>query len=110
MTSGEPQADSVTFRVSVPGSTPANAQVYLTGSFNSWNAADSAYLLTRGSDGVYSITVNLPAGSAVTYKLTRGSWGTVETASSGADIANRTLTPAGGAQTVTLSVQRWKDQ
>ncbi|MEK3714030.1 carbohydrate binding domain-containing protein [Paenibacillus sp. FSL R7-0333] len=110
LTSGEPQADSVTFRVSVPGSTPANAPVYLTGSFNSWNAADAAYLLTRGSDGVYSITLSLPAGSAVTYKLTRGSWGTVETASSGADIANRTLTPAGGAQTVTLSVQRWKDQ
>ncbi|ETT72516.1 alpha amylase, catalytic domain protein [Paenibacillus sp. FSL R7-277] len=110
LTSGEPQADSVTFRVSVPGSTPANAPVYLTGSFNSWNAADAAYLLTRGSDGVYSITLNLPAGSAVTYKLTRGSWGTVETVSSGADIANRTLTPAGGAQTVTLSVQRWKDQ
>ncbi|MEK3834658.1 MULTISPECIES: carbohydrate binding domain-containing protein [unclassified Paenibacillus] len=110
LTSGEPQADSITFRVSVPGSTPANAPVYLTGSFNSWNAADAAYLLTRGSDGVYSITLNLPEGSAVTYKLTRGSWGTVETASSGADIANRTLTPAGGAQTVTLSVQRWKDQ
>lgn len=110
LTSGEPQADSVTFRVSVPGSTPANAQVYLTGSFNSWNAADAAYLLTRGSDGVYSITLNLPAGSAVTYKLTRGSWATVETTSSGAELANRTLTPAGGAQTVTLSVQRWKDQ
>ncbi|QUL56792.1 alpha amylase [Paenibacillus tritici] len=110
LTSGEPQADSVTFRVSVPGSTPANAPVYLTGSFNSWNAADSAYLLTRGSDGVYSVTLNLPAGTAVTYKLTRGSWGTVETTSSGAEIANRTLTPAGGAQTVTVSVQRWKDQ
>ncbi|WP_340022472.1 carbohydrate binding domain-containing protein [Paenibacillus sp. FSL K6-1096] len=110
VTTGEPQADSVTFKVSVPSSTPANAQVYLSGSFNAWNAADPAYQLTRGSDGVYSITLNLPAGTAVTYKLTRGSWGTVETASSGADIANRTLTPAGGAQTVTLTVQRWKDQ
>nr|BAF37283.1 isocyclomaltooligosaccharide glucanotransferase [Niallia circulans] len=110
LTTGEPQADSVTFRVSVPGSTPANAPVYLTGSFNSWNAADTAYLLTRGSDGVYSVTLNLPAGTAVTYKLTRGSWATVETTSSGADITNRTLTPAGGAQTVTISVQRWKDQ
>ncbi|WP_340022473.1 carbohydrate binding domain-containing protein [Paenibacillus sp. FSL K6-1096] len=110
VTTGEPQADSFTFKVSVPGSTPANAQVYLSGSFNAWNAADPAYLLTRGNDGVYSITLNLPAGTAVTYKLTRGSWGTVETASSGADIANRTLTPAGGAQTVTLAVQRWKDQ
>lgn len=110
VTTGEPQADSVTFKVTVPGSTPANAQVYLSGSFNAWNAADPAYLLARGNDGVYSITLNLPAGTAVTYKLTRGSWGTVETTSSGADIANRTLTPAGGAQTVTLTVQRWKDQ
>ncbi|MFD1908263.1 CBM20 domain-containing protein [Paenibacillus rhizoplanae] len=100
----------MTFRVSVPGSTPPNAPVYLTGSFNSWNAADPAYLLTRGSDDIYSVTLSLPAGSAVTYKLTRGSWGTVETTSSGAEIANRTLTPAGGAQTVTISVQRWKDQ
>ncbi|WP_238654754.1 carbohydrate binding domain-containing protein [Paenibacillus piscarius] len=110
VTTGEPQADSVTFKVTVPGSTPANAQVYLSGSFNAWNAADPAYLLTKGNDGVYSITLNLPAGTAVTYKLTRGSWGTVETASGGADIANRTLTPSGGAQTVTLTVQRWKDQ
>lgn len=110
LTTGEPQADSVTFRVTVPGTTPASGPVYLTGSFNSWNAADPAYQLTKGSDGVYSITLSLPAGTAVTYKLTRGSWATVETASGGADIANRTLTPAGGAQTVTLTVQRWKDQ
>ncbi|KHL92446.1 alpha-amylase [Paenibacillus sp. IHB B 3415] len=110
LSTGEPQADSITFRVTVPGSTPASGPVYLTGSFNSWNAADPAYLLTKGSDGVYSITVSLPAGTAVTYKLTRGSWASVETASGGADIANRSLTPAGGAQTVTLTVQRWKDQ
>ncbi|WP_039787646.1 carbohydrate-binding module family 20 domain-containing protein, partial [Paenibacillus riograndensis] len=107
---GEPQADSVTFRVSVPGTTPANGPLYLTGSFNSWNAADPAYQLTKGSDGVYSVTVSLPAGTAVQYKITRGGWDTVETSSSGADIANRTLTPAGGAQTVNLTVQRWKDQ
>ncbi|WP_150267156.1 carbohydrate binding domain-containing protein [Paenibacillus tepidiphilus] len=107
---GEPQPDSVTFRVTVPASTPADGPVYLSGSFNNWNAADPAYKLTKGSDGVYSITLNLPAGTAVTYKLTRGAWTNVETASNGADIANRSLTPAGGAQTVTLTVQRWKDQ
>lgn len=110
ISAGEPQADSVTFKVSVPSSTPASDPVYLTGTFNSWNAADPAYQLTRGSDGVYSITLSLPAGTAVDYKVTRGSWATVETSAGGADIANRTLTPAGGAQTVTLTVQRWKDQ
>ncbi|ASA24014.1 carbohydrate binding domain-containing protein [Paenibacillus donghaensis] len=107
---GEPQPDGVTFRVSVPASTPADGPVYLTGTFNSWNAADAAYQLTKGSDGVYSSTLSLPAGTAVQYKLTRGSWATVEVSSSGADVTNRTLTPSGGAQSVTLSVQRWKDQ
>ncbi|GIO15137.1 hypothetical protein J19TS2_46920 [Cohnella xylanilytica] len=106
---GEPQADSVTFRVTVPSNTPANGPVYISGSFNSWNAADPAYQLTKGSDGVYSITLNLPAGTAVQYKFTRGSWTTVEAASSGADISNRTLTPSGGPQTVSVTVARWKD-
>ncbi len=110
LSAGVPQPDSVTFKVTVPSTTPSSGPVYLTGTFNSWNAADPAYQLTKGSDGVYSITLSLPAGTAVQYKITRGSWASVETSSSGADIANRTLTPAGGAQTVSLTVQRWKDQ
>ncbi|WP_217593199.1 carbohydrate binding domain-containing protein [Cohnella sp. GbtcB17] len=108
-TAGEPQADSVTFRVTVPSNTPASGPVYLSGSFNSWNAADPAYKLTKGTDGVYSITLSLTPGTAYTYKLTRGTWASVETTSSGADIANRTLTPSGGAQTVNVTVARWKD-
>ncbi|GGF60890.1 hypothetical protein GCM10010912_02620 [Paenibacillus albidus] len=110
ISAGEPQADSVTFRVNVPATTPSSGPVYLTGSFNSWNAADAAYQLMKGSDGVYSITLNLPAGTAVQYKVTRGTWASVESTSNGADIANRTLTPSGGAQTVSLTVLRWKDQ
>lgn len=106
---GAPQADSVTFRVSVPANTPSSGPVYIAGTFNSWNAADSAYQLTKGSDGVYSITLNLPAGTAVEYKFTRGSWTTVEATSGGGDISNRTLTPTGGPQTVTLTVAKWKD-
>jgi chitodextrinase len=106
---GEPQADSVTFRVTVPSNTPTDGPVYIAGSFNSWNAADSAYQLTKGSDGVYSITLNLSAGTVVQYKFTRGSWATVETTSNGADISNRTLTPSGGPQAVPLTVARWKD-
>ncbi|RCX21658.1 glycosidase [Fontibacillus phaseoli] len=109
LNSGEPQEDSVTFLVSVPSNTPADSPVYISGSFNSWNTADPAYQLTRGSDGIYSITVNWPAGTSVQYKFTRGSWTTVEVASGGADVSNRTLSPAGGAQTTPVTVARWKD-
>lgn len=110
LASGVPQPDSVTFRVTVPASTPAGGPVYLSGSFNSWAPADPAYQMTKGTDGVYTLTLPLPAGTAVQYKATRGSWATVEVNGNGSDIANRTLTPAGGAQTVSITVQRWKDQ
>jgi glycosidase/chitodextrinase len=110
LASGVPQADSVTFRVSVPASTPASGPVYLSGSFNSWAPADAAYQMTKGTDGVYTLTLPLSAGSAIQYKVTRGTWATVEANANGSDIANRALTPSGGAQTVSLTVQRWKDQ
>ncbi|WP_410769640.1 carbohydrate binding domain-containing protein [Fontibacillus sp. BL9] len=106
---GEPQADSVTFRVSVPTNTPADSPVYISGSFNSWNAADPAYQLTKESDGTYSITLNWPTGTAVQYKFTRGSWTSVEVGANGADVGNRTLSPSGGAQTIPVTVARWKD-
>ncbi len=110
LVSGVPQADSVTFRVSVPASTPANGPVYLSGSFNGWLPADPAYQLVKGTDGIYTITLPLASGTAVQYKATRGSWATVEANANGSDIANRSLTPTGGAQTVQITVQRWKDQ
>jgi 1,4-alpha-glucan branching enzyme len=110
ITSGQPQADSVTFRVTVPAATPASGPVYLTGNFNSWNTADTAYQLTKGTDGVYSITLNIPGGTALEYKFTRGTWASVEANSNGSDITNRLLTTSGGSQTVNLTVQRWKDQ
>ncbi|QMV40329.1 carbohydrate binding domain-containing protein [Cohnella cholangitidis] len=110
ITSGPPQADSVTFRVTVPAATPPSGPVYLTGNFNSWNAADSAYQLTKGTDGVYSITLSIPGGTALEYKFTRGAWASVEAKGNGSDITNRLLTTSGGSQSVNLTVQRWKDQ
>ncbi len=109
LASGVPQADSVTFRVSVPASTPANGPVYLSGSFNSWLPADPAYQMVKGTDGVYTLTLPLPAGAAIQYKVTRGTWANVEANANGSDVANRTLTPSGGAQIVNVTVQRWKD-
>lgn len=110
ITAGVPQADSLTIVVSVPSNTPASADLYLASSLNSWNAADSASKLTKNADGTYSIKLNVAAGTSIQYKITKGTWAGVEAASSGADIANRTVTTTGGAQTVSITVQRWKDQ
>ncbi|MBW7474700.1 discoidin domain-containing protein [Paenibacillus oenotherae] len=110
ITQGVPQADSLTLVVTVPSNTPANADVYLASSLNSWTPNDASYKLTKNSNGTYSITLNIAASTSIQYKLTKGTWASVEVYSSGAERPNRTLTTTGGTQTVNLTVERWKDQ
>ncbi|MCA9517319.1 MAG: hypothetical protein KC635_20405, partial [Myxococcales bacterium] len=98
---------ATTFEVTVPASTPEADTVYLAGSpdaLGPW--APDAVAMTKTSATTWTATVSLPAGS-FEWKVTRGGWETVETATSGADVPNTTST-AGG--TITHTVQRWHDQ
>jgi pullulanase len=98
----------VTFAVTVPAATPAGDTVFVTGDFQGWNPGSPAHALVRQPDGRWTITLPLPAGTPVQFKFTRGSWAKVEKSAAGAEIANRTLTPADGA-TYDFTVQRWAD-
>jgi pullulanase len=99
---------AVTFRVAVPASTPAGDLVYVAGDFQSWNPGNPAHALAKQPDGRWTITLDLPAGTPVQFKFTRGTWGTVEKGANGEEIANRSLTPAAGA-TYDFTVLRWAD-
>ncbi|QMV42548.1 carbohydrate binding domain-containing protein [Cohnella cholangitidis] len=105
-----PQTQSLTIKLTVPMTTAANDSVYIAGSFNNWNPADSNYKLTPNSDGTYSITMSLMAGTTIQYKFLRGSWATVEANSNNSDIANRSYTMPNSAQTLTQTVVKWKDK
>lgn len=106
ITPGTPQPDSLTLTVTVPGGTTGD--LYLASSLNEWNAGDANYKLAANSDGTYSIKLEVAAGTTFQYKLTRGSWETVEVNGSGGDISNRSVTTAGGAQRISITVERWK--
>ena len=89
---------------SVPANTPANASIYIAGSFNNWDPGNTNYILTNNG-GTYSIT--LPAGAGtIQFKFTLGSWATNETTASGAQLPNRTFT-YGNGNTINLSIARW---
>jgi predicted alpha/beta superfamily hydrolase len=101
----------VTFEVAVPLETAADTEVWISGnhpSLGAWNGA--GVKLSRSPDGRYITTVPLPAGFALEYKVTRGSWATVEKAASGQEIPNRALKVGDRAQRVSISVGRWADQ
>jgi enterochelin esterase-like enzyme len=99
----------VTFRVAVPDNTPGNQRVYLSGSspaLGSWQAAGVA--LEPTDDGHHTATVELTNGVEYGYKITRGTWSTVETGVGETDTDFRTVR-TDDATEIDVAVDDWID-
>lgn len=99
-----------TLVVSVPASTPPADTVWMSGDAPALGAWSGRGLPLR-PDGRRRWTLVLPAGlpGTVEYKITRGSWATVEKDSGGGEIPNRRL-EARGTDPERISVGAWRDQ
>ena len=92
--------------VRVPAGT--DGAVYLAGSLaavGGWRA--DGVRLDRLPDGTVAGTVELPVGAELQFKLTRGTWDTVERRADGADRDNRTATIAADTDRIDVTVDRW---
>lgn len=99
----------VTLRItSIPANTPANATIYVAGTFNSWNPQSTSHALQPDGLGAYQIVIPEGTGTA-SYKFTRGAWTSVEGNASGGFLPDRSFTFTGSPQTLTLTVLSWED-
>jgi predicted alpha/beta superfamily hydrolase len=100
----------VTLTVAVPKDTPKNASLYIAGDLKEvgeWNAHGAK--LTRQDDGTYKAELKLPKGQNLEYKITGGSWETVEKGKSGEEVDNRWL-PLSGDKDEKITVESWAHQ
>lgn len=103
-------AANVTFIVSVPGSTPAQARLSLGGDFNGWNPANPRYQMTRLDNGQYQyLFKKVKPGTVLNFKVTRGSWQTVEIDADGSNRDNRAYLVSEQDQTIVDKVEDWAD-
>ena len=100
---------AVSFQVTVPATTPADATLHVAGNMNGWKPGDPQWQLRRQPDGTWSGQFSLEPGYALQFKLTRGSWETVEKDAKGGELPNRTV-EVGPATTVRIQVACWRDQ
>ncbi len=109
-TAPPPGADPiVTFEITAPAGTPAADTLWISGNLpalGSWNGRGVP--AEPGEGGGYRASVALPAGAAIEFKITRGSWETVEKDAAGGEIPNRRHTVAGD-DTVRAVVAGWRD-
>ncbi|MBI3891423.1 MAG: hypothetical protein HY303_07820, partial [Candidatus Wallbacteria bacterium] len=104
-----PPTATIRFEIAVPPGTPKDADIYLAGdapALGNWDEA--GHKLHPEEPHRYSATVELPRDKAVHYKLTRGSWTTVESDAFGRDVPNR-VAHIRGYETIHLRVAGWKD-
>ncbi len=102
-------AERVTLVVTgLPEGTPKDAVLSIGANVNGWNPAAPGFRFDRGGEGTPRLVIDVPAGTLLSYKVTRGSWDTVEKAPDGSDRANRTLDVVCEA-TVEITVARWAD-
>ncbi|MBL7775051.1 MAG: alpha/beta hydrolase, partial [Saprospiraceae bacterium] len=103
-------AAQLTVRITgIPANTPAMDRLYLAGNFNNWNAGDSSYRFQAFADGQFEITIK-PAPGQLEFKITRGSWATVEGNAQGKFLPNRILQYDGAPQTQQIQVAGWEDR
>lgn len=100
----------ITFRVHLQESLAAGESVFLSGNHPAvGNWKPDGLRLIADSDGYYSAKIEVPLPVDLQFKLTRGSWNTVESDPDGRDRPNRTLV-VDGPKTVELIVRGWKDK
>ena len=99
----------VTFEITTKTPLPVGEQVFVTGNHDSLgNWAADGFPLTRTDDNVWTGSAVFPAGLALEYKITRGSWQSEETGEDGAVPPNKSA-GTDQDQWVRHEVVRWKD-
>ncbi|MDF2383991.1 alpha/beta hydrolase [Nostoc ellipsosporum NOK] len=86
---------------------PQQAELFLAGSFNGWNPADTAYRFRRNGHS-YQLNISLPPGEYA-CKITRGSWEKTECQTDGTDIQNRVFRLRHDT-TINWKVDCWTDR
>jgi predicted alpha/beta superfamily hydrolase len=105
-------AASCVLVVSVPATTPDDAQIWITGNHDqlgNWNGK-GAQLKEIGPQ-LYEFAANFPAGSEIEFKFTRGSFTSVEKTAQGHEKTNRKLRISGNTEhSERITVEAWADQ
>lgn len=106
-----PYRDTILVRItSLPENTPPDATLYIVGSFNGWSPADPDFRMERDSNGFFQAAV--PIRNQLTeYKISRGSWTTVESRSNGLARPNRRYEyqQSNNQNVVRIEVANWED-
>jgi hypothetical protein len=93
MSGGPKKMVNVTFKVRVPSNTPPGDTVFIPGDIDllgPWDPAKQP--MQNAGGGIWTVTLQIPDGTHLQYKYTRGSWDKVESWGTITGLTNRHVT------------------
>lgn len=100
-------AVTLTWAVTLPAGTPPDEEIFLSGNWNQWQAADPALRLVR-QQGRATLTLTVEKGQTLEYTFTRGSWAKREADETGQPVPNHVLLVE-TARAIDLQLAGWSD-
>lgn len=91
----------------IPPAKGADIHLFLAGDFDGWDPGNKDFEMLKNDDGEYRFSAELSKG-VHNFKVTRGSWQTVECQADGKAVENRVVTIVHDT-TITLDVAGWQD-
>src|SRR5438477_12853252 len=93
-----------------PAETPKDQMLYVSGSAPSMGAWDAAgAVMEKKPDGKYHAKLDVMSGIEHAFKITRGTWSTVERGEKGAEIENHTFV-VDQPKTIDVKIASWVDE
>jgi len=91
----------------LPYSTPEGDTLFFAGSINGWNPHDPDFMFRKNPlTGLFELNIPQPAASGK-FKVTRGSWSSVECRSDGSNIGDRVY--MGESRITEINIEAWHD-
>lgn len=105
-------AGQITFVITkLPSYHNPDDPIFFSGTLNGWITSNPHFQFKPNSRGQLTLTVPIEnAGDKIQFKLTRGTWDTVELDAQRYDVGNRTYTFEGGRYQEEISIAHWKDK
>lgn len=102
--------DSITIRLKIDVE-KGYTNFYFASNLNGWNPSVGEYKFQKSTEG-YELTLALPSTEIISYKITRGSWETVECTSTGGELPNRIIqsNKIKNDTIILVEVNHWKDE
>jgi predicted alpha/beta superfamily hydrolase len=100
-----------TLRVtSIPINTPLDTRIYAVGDFNDWDYEDLSTLMTRQTDGTYTLKIKVPEIASIDYKFHRGSRKKVEGKQDGSPCDRHLLLYTRKPESVDAQIAGWENE